>query len=173
MPMTISYAPQADRRQHPAGIDLPCILDSDLKTMGQERAKRRLAAILAADVAGYSRLMWADEAGTVAAMHQVWADRVEPVVVAHGGRFVKVMGDGALIEFASAVEAVQCAIDVQLAMAEHNRGRSEKEIEFRIGVNLGDVIVEGDDIFGDGINVAARLEGEAPKNGILLCCMNR
>jgi adenylate cyclase len=137
--------------------------------MGQERTKRRLAAILAADVAGYSRLMASDEVETVAALREVWADRVKPAVVAHDGRFVKVMGDGALIEFASAVEAVECAIDLQAAMAERNRARSGKEpIEFRIGVNLGDVIVEGDDIFGDGVNVAARLEGQAPKNGILL-----
>jgi adenylate cyclase len=126
--------------------------------MPKERTQRRLAAILAADVAGYSRLMGTDEVGTVAALREVWVERLNPVLAAHHGRVVKMMGDGALIEFASVVDAVECAIGFQAAMAEYNRWRPDKEpIGFRIGVNLGDVIIDGEDIFGDGVNVAARL----------------
>src|SRR5260221_9310199 len=137
--------------------------------MAENRTQRRLAAILAADVAGYSRLMGADEVGTLAALREVWAERLNPAVAAHRGRIVKMMGDGALIEFASVVDAVECAVAFQKAMADHNGARPGKEpIEFRIGVNLGDVVIDGDDIFGDGVNVAARLEGQAPKNGILM-----
>jgi adenylate cyclase len=137
--------------------------------MPKERAQRRLTAILAADVAGYSRLMGTDEVGTVAALREVWAERLNPVLAAHHGRVVKMMGDGALIEFPSVVDAVECAIGFQATMAEYNRQRPDKEpIGFRIGVNLGDVVVDGEDIFGDGVNVAARLEGQAPTNGILV-----
>lgn len=137
--------------------------------MAEARPQRRLAAILAADVAGYSRLMGADEAGTLAALREVWTEHFNPTVAAHRGRIVKMMGDGALIEFASAVDAVECAVAFQKAMASHNRARSGQEpIEFRIGVNLGDIVIDGDDIFGDGVNVATRLEGQAPKRGILV-----
>ncbi len=137
--------------------------------MAEKRLQRRLAAILAADVAGYSRLMGADEAGTLAALRAMWSERFNPAVAAHGGRIVKMMGDGALVEFASAVDAVECALAVQTAMTEHNGARTDGEpIELRIGVNLGDIVIDGDDIFGDGVNVAARLEGQAPRNGILI-----
>lgn len=137
--------------------------------MAQARAQRRLAAILAADIAGYSRLMGADEAGTLAALREVWTDHFHPAVAAHRGRTVKVMGDGALVEFASTVDAVECAVAVQQSMASRNSSRpGPGPIEFRIGVNLGDIIIEGDDIFGDGVNVAARLEGKAPRGGILV-----
>ncbi len=137
--------------------------------MAEARPQRRLAAILAADVVGYSRLMGADEAGTLAALRDVWAGDFDPAVVAHAGRIVKMMGDGALVEFASAVDAVECAVAIQEAMANYNNARPDGEpIEFRIGVNLGDIVIDGDDIFGDGVNVAARLEGQAPKCGILV-----
>src|SRR6266404_1643274 len=137
--------------------------------MAEERIQRRLAAILAADVVGYSRLIGADETGTLAALRDVWTKHLNPAVATHRGRIVKMMGDGALIEFASAVDAVECAVAFQEAMGGHNRARSGREpIEFRIGVNLGDIVVDGDDIFGDGVNVAARLEGQAPKTGILV-----
>ena len=137
--------------------------------MANMRVQRRLAAILAADIVGYSRLMGADEAGTLAALRNVWTDHFNPAVAAHSGRIVKMMGDGALIEFASAVDAVEFAVAIQEAMANHNSARAGREpIEFRIGVNLGDIVIDGDDIFGDGVNVAARLEGQAPKRGILV-----
>jgi adenylate cyclase len=137
--------------------------------MAKERAQRRLAAILAADAAGYSRLMGIDELGTLTALREIWIERLNPVVVAHHGRVVKIMGDGVLVEFASVVDAVECAVAFQKAMAVHNSARLGKEpIEFRIGVNLGDVVIHDDDIFGDGVNIAARLESHAPKNGILV-----
>jgi len=137
--------------------------------MAEERGHRRLAAILAADEAGYSRLMGVDELGTLAALREIWIERLNPVVVAHHGRVVKIMGDGVLVEFASVVDAVECAVAFQKAMAVHNSARLGKEpIEFRIGVNLGDVVIHDDDIFGDGVNIAARLESHAPKNGILV-----
>ena len=127
---------------------------------------RRLAAILAADVAGYSRLMGADEEGTVARLKAIRAELVDPAIAAHNGRIVKTTGDGLLVEFASVVDAMRCAITWQSAMAE----RRETGIQFRIGVNLGDIIIDGDDIFGDGVNVAARLETLAEPGGI---CVNR
>jgi adenylate cyclase len=137
--------------------------------MAEERVQCRLAAIPAADVAGYSRLMGADELGTLTAMRDVWTERLKPAVAAHRGRIVKMMGDGALIEFASAVEAVECAAAILEAMDDFNSARPDREPkEFRIGVNLGDIVIDGDDIFGDGVNVAARLEGQAPRNGILV-----
>jgi adenylate cyclase len=137
--------------------------------MAEARTQRRLAAILAADIVGYSRLIGADEAGTLTALRGVWTEHFNPAVTTHSGRIVKMMGDGALIEFASAVDAVECAVAIQEAMANHNSARPGREpIEFRIGVNLGDIVIDGDDIFGDGVNVAARLEGQAPKSGILV-----
>src|SRR6516164_5575360 len=123
---------------------------------------RRLAAILAADVAGYSRLMGADEEGTHQRLKGHLGELVNPNIAEHRGRIVKNTGDGFLVEFASVVDAVRCAIEVQRGMAERNADTPpDKRIEFRVGINLGDVIVEGDDIFGDGVNVAARLEAFA------------
>jgi adenylate cyclase len=132
---------------------------------------RRLAAIVAADVVGYSRLMGVDEAGTLAALKTHRRELVDPKIDAHQGRIVKTTGDGLLVEFPSVVEAMQCAIEVQRAMRERNAAVPEdRRIEFRVGVNLGDVIVDGDDIHGDGVNVAARLEGLADAGGI---CVSR
>jgi adenylate cyclase len=129
--------------------------------------ERRLAAILAADVVGYSRLMGADEAGTLAALKAHQRELFDPKISEHHGRIVKLMGDGALVEFPSVVEAVTCAAAIQRGMAMRNAGLDEgSRIAFRIGINLGDVIVEGDDIYGDGVNVAARLEGLAEPGGI-------
>ena len=127
--------------------------------MAEARAERRLAAILAADVVGYSRLMGGDEEGTLAALKTLRKSLIDPKIAEYRGRIVKTTGDGALVEFASTVDAVRCAIDIQRAMPERNAEMpSGKKIEFRIGINVGDIIVDGDDIFGDGVNVAARLE---------------
>jgi len=129
--------------------------------------ERRLSAILAADVVGYSRLMGEDEAGTLAALKTHRKELLEPKAAQYHGRTVKLMGDGALMEFASVVDAVAFAVEVQAAMAARNEGVPEdRRIVFRIGINVGDIIVEGDDIHGDGVNVAARLEGLAEPNGI-------
>ncbi len=129
--------------------------------------ERRLAAILAADVVGYSRLMGADEAGTLAALKAVKAELIDGAISEHDGRTVKLTGDGMLVEFASVVSAVACAVEIQRQMRGRNTDVTPgRRIEFRIGVNVGDVIVEGDDIFGDGVNVAARLESIAPPGGI-------
>ena len=137
--------------------------------MAIDQVERRLAAILAADIVGYSRLMGADEEGTLAAARTIWSDLFGPAVDRHRGRIVKTLGDGALVEFASAVNAVECAVAIQNAMATRNAETvGQQPIEFRIGVNLGDIITEGDDIFGDGVNIASRLEGEAPPGGILI-----
>src|SRR5215468_572623 len=128
------------------------------RPMTGERVQRRLAAILAADVVGYSRLMERDEAGTVAAL-KAQRETLEPAVAGHRGRIFKVMGDGVLIEFASAVDAVECAVAIRRAMGEANAGVPlGKRIELRIGVNLGDVMVEGSDLYGDGVNLASRLQ---------------
>ena len=128
--------------------------------MAEERAQRRLAAILAADVVGYSRLMEADEVGTRARLRALQSDLIEPRIAADGGRVVKTSGDGWLVEFGSAVDAVRNALAVQRALHQHNADLPEdRRIVFRVGINLGDVIVEDDDIHGDGVNVAARLEG--------------
>jgi TolB-like protein/class 3 adenylate cyclase len=137
--------------------------------MPEERAQRRLAAILAADVVGYSRLMQADEAGTLAALKARRSKILQPLVAKYRGRVVKLMGDGVLVEFASAVDAVECAVQLQHAMQSANAGLpEERRIILRIGVNLGDVIVEGSDIYGDGVNVAARLEALAEPAGVLV-----
>jgi TolB-like protein/class 3 adenylate cyclase len=137
--------------------------------MADERAQRRLAAILAADVVGYSRLMEADEAGTLATLKARRREVLEPIVARHRGRVFKVTGDGVLVEFASAVNAVQCAVDLQQGMAAANDGQPEdRQIVLRIGVNLGDVMVEGSDLYGDGVNIAARLETLAEPGGILV-----
>jgi adenylate cyclase len=129
-------------------------------TLGVERVERRLAAILAADVAGYSRLMERDEAGTLARLRALRRELIDPKVAEHKGRIVKTAGDGILIEFTSVVEAVACAVALQREMLAHNDAIPEDErIQFRVGINSGDVIVEDGDIHGDGVNVAARLEG--------------
>ncbi|HEX6093330.1 MAG TPA: adenylate/guanylate cyclase domain-containing protein, partial [Dongiaceae bacterium] len=137
--------------------------------MAGERVQRRLAAILAADVVGFSRLMEADEAGTLAALKARRKDVLEPLVARHEGRVFKVTGDGVLVEFASAVNAVQCAIDLQQAFGDANGDLpEERRIVLRLGVNLGDVMVEGGDLYGDGINIAARLQALADPGGILV-----
>ncbi len=137
--------------------------------MAEERVERRLAAILVADVVGYSALIRADEEGTRAAVRQHNTETVEPQIAAHNGRIFKTVGDGLLAEFASVVDAVRCAVELQNAIKDHNADvAAEKRVEFRIGVNLGDVIVEGDDLHGDGVNVAARLEGLADPQGICI-----
>ena len=129
--------------------------------------ERRLAAILAADVVGYSRLMGVDEAGTLAALNAHRSELIDAKIAEHQGRIVKLTGDGMLVEFSSVVSAVACAADIQRSMHERNAKVAEdRRIEFRIGINLGDVIVEDGDIFGDGVNVAARLEGIAKPGGI-------
>ena len=134
-------------------------------------ATRRLTAILAADVAGYSRLMGADEEGTHERLQAHLRELVNPKVAERRGRIVKNTGDGFLAEFASVVDAVRCAVEMQRGMADRNAGTPpEKRIELRVGINLGDVIAEAEDIFGDGVNVAARLEGLAEPGGL---CISR
>jgi adenylate cyclase len=137
--------------------------------MTEERLQRRLAAILSADVVGYSQMMGIDEAGTLARLKALRRDLFDPLIAAHSGRTFKLMGDGALVEFASAVDAVTCAIDIQRQLRERNAAESEiNPIRFRIGINVGDIIIEGEDIYGDGVNIAARLEGIAEPDGIFL-----
>lgn len=135
--------------------------------MAGERIERRLAAILAADVAGYSRLMGTDEVGTLAALKAHRREVIDPAIASHRGRIVKTTGDGMLVEFASAVDAVTCAMAVQAKMAERN-GSFGTAITFRIGINIGDIIIDSDDIFGDGVNVAARVENECEPGGVCL-----
>jgi TolB-like protein/Flp pilus assembly protein TadD len=135
--------------------------------MSEPRVERRLAAILAADVAGYSRLMGADEEGTLTALKACRQQLIDPKIAEHRGRMVKTTGDGALVEFASAVDATRCAVEIQRAMAERNAVIPEaRRIDFRIGINVGDIVSDEGDIFGDGVNVAARLEGLAEPGGI-------
>src|SRR5215470_16206362 len=130
---------------------------------------RRLAAILAADVAGYSRLMGADEEGTLERLKALRRELVDPKIAEHKGRIVKTTGDGLLVEFASVVDAVCCAVAVQRAMPERNTGvAADSRIELRIGINLGDVIVEGDDLYGDGVNIAARIEALADAGSVFV-----
>src|SRR6516162_708601 len=130
---------------------------------------RRLAAILAADVAGYSRLMGADEEGTLERLKALRRELVDPKLTEHHGRIVKTTGDGLLVEFASVVDAVRCAVEVQQAMPARDIGvGADGRIELRIGINLGDVIVEGDDLYGDGVNIAARVEGLADAGGVFV-----
>jgi adenylate cyclase len=135
--------------------------------MAEERTQRRLAAVFAADVAGYSRLMGADEEGTLARLKVLRRDLLDPKIEEHRGRIVKTTGDGLLAEFASVVDALRCAVDVQRGMAERNgQVEPEKRIEFRVGINVGDIVFDRGDIYGDGVNVAARLEGLAEPGGI-------
>jgi adenylate cyclase len=131
------------------------------------RAERRLAAILAADVAGYSRLIEADEEETLNRLKALRAEVIDPRIAAHRGRIVKTTGDGLLLEFASVVDALKCAAEMQTALAEGNAALpSERRIEFRVGIHQGDIVVDDGDIFGDGVNVAARIEGLAEPGGI-------
>jgi len=137
--------------------------------MVEGRVERRLAAVLAADVAGYSRLMERDEEGTLAALKFVRRTLFDPKISEHHGRIVKTTGDGALVEFSSAVEAIRCATEIQRGMAERNTDVPEdRRIELRIGVNIGDVILDEGDIYGDGVNIAARLENIAKPGGICI-----
>jgi adenylate cyclase len=137
--------------------------------MAEERLQRRLAAILVADVVGYSRLIRSDEEGTLAIIRRLRREMIDPGLTAHDGRIVKAMGDGLLVEFGSVVDAVRAAAEVQRAMARRNTGvPEERRIVFRIGINLGDVVIEDDDIHGDGVNVAARLEALAEPGEICI-----
>ena len=139
--------------------------------MSEKRVVRRLAAILAADVVGYSRLMQADEVGTLEALKAHRRERIDPAIAAHHGRIVKTTGDGALVEFASVVDAVGCAVVIQRGMVSRNADVAEDQrIVFRIGINVGDIIIDGDDIFGDGVNIAARLEALCEPGGL---CISR
>jgi TolB-like protein/Flp pilus assembly protein TadD len=136
--------------------------------MAEERLQRRLAAILSADVVGYSRLMGGDEAGTLARLKALRRDLIDPMIAAHAGRIVKLIGDGALVEFGSAVDAVTCAIEIQRQVREQAASSAAHPIQFRMGINVGDIIIEGEDIYGDGVNIAARLEGIADAGGIAI-----
>jgi class 3 adenylate cyclase len=135
---------------------------------GGTAATRRLAAILAADIAGYSRLIENDEEGTLARLRALRRELIDPAVAAHHGRIVMTTGDGLLIEFASVVDAVRCAIAMQRGVAAGNRAAVAPPIEYRVGVNLGDIVIDGDNILGDSVNIAARLEGIAEPGGICL-----
>src|SRR5438093_1866011 len=137
--------------------------------MVEQRVERRLTAIFAGDVAGYSRLMGADEEGTLSRLNAHRREFLEPKIAEHRGRIVKRTGDGILIEFASAVDAARCAVEIQHGMIERNAPEpQDKRIEFRIGIHVGDIIIEDRDMFGDGVNIAARLEGIAQPGGICL-----
>src|SRR5258708_24118724 len=140
-----------------------------MEPAGPKRVERRLAAILAADVAGYSRLMGEDEEGTLAALKAIRRELGDPKIKEHRGRIVKTTGDGLLVEFASVVDAVRCAAEVQREMALRNASvPATRRIEFRMGINLGDIIIDEHDIYGDGVNVAARLEALAEPGGVLV-----
>jgi adenylate cyclase len=137
--------------------------------MAEARVERRLAAILAADVAGYSRLMGVDEEGTLAALKTLRRELIDPKIAEHRGRIVKTTGDGALVEFASAVDGVRCGVEIQRAMAERNAAIPEdRQVAFRIGINVGDIIIDEGDIYGDGVNIAARVESLATPGAICL-----
>src|SRR6185436_14604320 len=137
--------------------------------MAEERTQRRLAAVLAADVVGFSRLMEQDESATLTALKARRRQVLDPLVARHRGRIFKIAGDGALVEFGSAVNAVACAVELQRGMAAANSGVPEdRQIVLRIGVNLGDIVVEGSDLYGEGVNLAARLEGFAEPGGICI-----
>src|SRR4051812_16401381 len=133
--------------------------------------QRRLAAIMAADVGGYSRLMGADEVGTLNSLKSHRRELVDPAIAEHRGRIVKTTGDGMLVEFASVVDAVSCAVHIQRAMVRRNAAvPGDRRIVFRIGINVGDIIIDGDDVFGDGVNIAARLEAMCEPGGL---CISR
>jgi len=140
-----------------------------MEPKGPARVERRLAAILAADVAGYSRLIGADEEGTLNRLRALRAEVIDPKIAEHHGRIVKTTGDGLLIEFASVVDALRCAAEIQAGVAESNAPLpADKRIDLRIGINMGDIVVEDGDIFGDGVNIAARLEALAEPGGICI-----
>jgi adenylate cyclase len=135
--------------------------------LATERVERRLAAILTADVAGYSRLMGTDEEGTLARLKLHRRELIDPKIIEHRGRIVKTTGDGILVEFGSVIDALRCATEVQGGIAERNAGLSaESRIDYRIGIHQGDIVAEDGDIFGDGVNIAARLEAMAEPGGI-------
>jgi adenylate cyclase len=135
--------------------------------VGEEAVKRRLAAILAADVVGYSGLMEANEERTLGALRQHRREFFDPTVAKHSGRIFKVMGDGFLVEFGSVIDAARCAVEIQIGMHDRNAGIPDgRQIKFRIGINVGDIIVDGDDFYGDGVNLASRLEALAKPGGI-------
>src|SRR5580692_7778577 len=137
--------------------------------VSREPVERRLAAVLAADVAGYSRLMGRDEERTLANLKSFRKTLVDPAIAAHRGRIVKTTGDGMLVEFASAVDAARCAVEVQRSMAVRNADvPQDLRIEFRIGIHVGDIIIDDNDIFGDGVNIASRLEGIAEPGGVCI-----
>src|SRR5215203_2524176 len=137
--------------------------------MAEARVERRLAAVLAADVAGYSRLMGVDEEGTLARLKGARKSIVDPAITSYRGRVVKTTGDGMLVEFASAVDAVRCGTEVQRGMAAQNVDvPHDVRIQFRIGIHVGDIIIDDDDIFGDGVNIAARIENECEPGGVYL-----
>ena len=134
-----------------------------------QRQNRRLAAIVAADIAGYSRLIGQDEEGTLRALREQRAELIDPLIEQHGGRIANTAGDSLLLEFPSAVDAVRCSIAVQEGMAERNSDtEADRHIVLRIGINVGDVVAQGDDLLGDGVNVAARLEGLCEAGGLAL-----
>ena len=138
-------------------------------TVTTERVERRLAAVLAADVAGYSRLMGVDEEGTLARLKAIRKTLVDPTIAANRGRIVKTTGDGVLVEFVSAVDAARCSVEVQRGMAAQNADvPRDFRIELRIGIHIGDIIIDDNDIFGDGVNIAARLEGVAEPGGVCI-----
>ena len=138
----------------------------------KQPVERRLAAILAADVADYSRLMGADESGTLQGLKTIRSELIDPTIAANKGRLVKTTGDGFLVEFSSVVDALRCATELQAGMAERNTEiAADQRIDFRIGINVGDVVVENGDIFGDGVNVAARLQGLAEPGGICVSAL--
>jgi adenylate cyclase len=138
-------------------------------TVASERVERKLAAILAADVVGYSRLTGAHEEGTIGRIQALRREIIDPAIAAHGGRIIKTTGDGILIEFASVVDAVRCAVELQRGTTSRNDDKPhDKWIAYRIGIHVGDVVVDGDDLLGDTVNVAARLEGVAEVGGICI-----
>src|SRR6516162_8640227 len=136
--------------------------------VAREESERRLAAILVADVVGYSRLMQADEEGTLSRLEEIGASIIEPRVAAHGGHIFRTMGDGLLIEFPSVVEAVLCAAEVQEELRLRDADQPEQQVQLRIGINIGDIIRKGNDVFGTGVNIAARLESLAEPGSIYI-----
>jgi TolB-like protein/class 3 adenylate cyclase len=156
-------------RLEPAVIHLDAGSSYEGITVTTQRVERRLSAVLAADVVGYSRLMGVDEEGTLARLKAIRRTLVDPTIAAHRGRIVKTTGDGVLVEFASAVDAARCSVEVQRGMAAQNADvPKDIRIEFRIGIHIGDIIIDDNDIFGDGVNIAARLEGVAEPGGVCI-----